>query len=356
MSSDLSPTAAASAPASVRAIVAHATDDVRVETVPLRAPAADEAVIQVVYGGICGSDLHYWKHGAAGQSILREPMVLGHEVVGTVVVPARDGSGPAAGTPVTVHPARYAESPVRFPADRPNISGGVTYLGSAARLPHTAGGFADHIVLPTGMLRELPAGVPLRTAALIEPASVAWHAVNRAGDLAGKRVLVIGAGPIGSLIVAAARARGAAEIIAVDLHERPLRVATEVGATTTLLATDTEAVLAVDADVALESSGNPRGLASAIGGTTRGGRVVMVGLQPDGNQPVPIATAIMREIDLVGSFRFHDEIDDVIRALGDGILHIDPVITHEFALDDALAAFETALDSTSSAKVLVKFS
>lgn len=131
-------------------------------------------------------------------------MVLGHEVVDTV--PPR-WIGPAAGTRVTVHPARYAESPSRFPADRPNISGGVTYLGYAARLPHTADGFADHIVLPTGMLRKLPAGVSLRTAALIEPASVAWHAVNRAGDLAGKRVLVIGAGPIGDLIVAAARAR-----------------------------------------------------------------------------------------------------------------------------------------------------
>lgn len=352
MSSDLSP----AAPASVRAIVAHAVDDVRVEIVALRSPANDEAVVQVVYGGICGSDLHYWKHGAAGQSILREPMVLGHEVVGVVAVPARDGSGPAAGVPVAVHPARYSESAVRSPADRPNISGGVTYLGSAARLPHTAGGFAEHVVLPTGMLRELPANVPLRTAALIEPASVAWHAVNRAGDLAGKRVLVIGAGPIGSLIVAAARARGAAEIIAVDLHELPLRIATEVGATRTLLASDAEAILAVDADVALESSGNPRGLASAIGGTTRGGRVVMVGLQPDGTQPVPIATVITREIDLVGSFRFHDEIDDVIRALGDGTFRIDPVITHEFALEDALAAFERAIDSTASAKVLVKFS
>ncbi|WP_334152148.1 L-idonate 5-dehydrogenase [Microbacterium sp.] len=351
MSSDTT----ASAPASVRALVAHAAEDIRVEDVPLRTPADDEAVIRIAYGGICGSDLHYWKHGAAGQSILREPMVLGHEIVGTVMAPASDGSGPAAGTPVVVHPARYAGSPVRFPADRPNISGGVSYLGSAARLPHTAGGFADHVVLPTRMLRALPPQLALRTAALIEPASVAWHALDRAGDVRGKRVLVIGAGPIGALVVAAARAKGAAEIVAVDLHGQPLRIAAAVGATRTILAGDAEQIAAVDADIVLESSGNPRGLASALSGATRGGRVVMVGLQPDGDQPVPIATAITRELDLVGSFRFHDEIDAVIEALADGSLAVDPVITHEFELEDSLTALGIALDPTASGKVLLRF-
>jgi L-idonate 5-dehydrogenase len=344
-----------SAPTTTRALVVHAVDDVRVEEVPLPAPAADEAVIRIAYGGICGSDLHYWKHGAAGQSILREPLILGHEIVGVVEVPARDGSGPAAGVAVAVHPARYGASPSRFPAHRPNISAGVSYLGSAARLPHTAGGFADRVVLPGRMLRALPERLPLRTAALIEPASVAWHAVNRAGDVEGKRVLVIGAGPIGALIVAVARAQGAAEIIAVDLHELPLRIAREVGADRTLRAADAEAIAAVDADVVLESSGNRFGLASALSGATRGGRVVMVGLLPDGDQPVPIATAITRELDLVGSFRFHDEIDAVIDALARGTLHIEPIITHEFALEDAAEALGTAIDPTSSGKVLLRF-
>lgn len=352
MSSEHSP----SLPDSVHALVAHAAGDVRVDELPLPRPSEDEAVVRIAYGGICGSDLHYWKHGAAGQSVLREPMVLGHEVVGTVVSAARDGSPPAAGARVAVHPARYADSPVRFPADRPNISGGVSYLGSAARLPHTAGGFADHIVLPARMLRVLPEGLSLRTASLIEPASVAWHAVNRAGEVEGKRVLVIGAGPIGALIVAVARARGAKEIIAVDLHERPLKIAEAVGATRTILAGATDRIAAVDADVALDSSGSPRGLASALSGTTRGGRVVMVGLLPDGDQPIPIATAITRELDLVGSFRFHDEMDDVIAALASGELLIDPVITHEFDLKDAPVALGTALDPTASGKVLLRFS
>lgn len=345
-------------PAEALAVVAHAAGDLRVQTVPLPVPAPDSAVVRIAFGGICGSDLHYWKHGAAGESVLKAPMVLGHEVVGTVVQAAADGSGPAAGTPVAVHPATPGGAGARYPADRPNLSPGCTYLGSAARFPHTDGAFAGHAVLPSRMLRPLPQTLPLRTAALVEPASVAWHAVSRAGDLRGKRVLVVGAGPIGALAVAVCRRAGASDITAVDLHRKPLEIAAGLGATRTIEAGSDDAaarIAAVEADVVLESSGSARGLASAISGAMRGGRVVMVGLLPSGNQPVPVSLAITRELDLVGSFRFNDEIDDVIAALADGSLAVDGVITHGFAAADALEAFEVAADASVSGKVLVEF-
>jgi L-idonate 5-dehydrogenase len=107
--------------------------------------------------------------------------------------------------------------------------------------------------------------------------------------------------------------------------------------------------------MALDSSGSARGLASAVRGTTRGGRVVMVGLLPAGEQPALISLAITRELELVGSFRFNDEIDEVIAALADGTLRIGPVVTHRFALADTLEAFEVAADPTRSSKVLLDF-
>lgn len=337
------------------AIVVHGVGDLRIETYEHAAPEPHEAVVDIAYGGICGSDLHYWLHGAAGESILRAPLVLGHEVVGTVVQAAADGTGPAAGTDVAVHPATPGGDGVRYPADRPNLSPGCTYLGSAARIPHTQGAFSRYSVLPARMLRPLPAGLQLRAAALAEPASVAWHAVSQAGDLHGRRVLVIGSGPIGSLIVAVAKRAGAAEIIAVDMHEAPLKIAKAVGATGTILATDTEAIEAVQADVVLESSGNHRGLASALRGAMRGGKVVMVGLLPSGDQPVPISLAITRELELVGSFRFNNEIHDVLAALADGSLYVDPIVTHEFPSTQAIEAFDLAKDPTKSGKVLISF-
>lgn len=344
-------------PATAMGVVAHGAGDLRVEPVPLAAPGPAEAVVEIAYGGVCGSDLHYWRHGAAGESILRDPMVLGHEVVGTVVRAATDGSGPAGGARVAVHPASPgAGDGARHPVERPNLSPGCTYLGSAARIPHTDGAFARYAVLPARMLRVLPDGLSLRDAAVVEPASVAWHAVGRAGDVRGRRALVVGSGPIGALTVAVLRRAGAAEIVAVDLHELPLRIASEVGATRTIDARDAEAIAAVEADVAFETSGSPRGLGSAIRGAARGGRVVMVGLLPTGDQPVPVSLAITRELELVGSFRFNDEIDEVIAALADGSLAAGPVVTHEFDAGDALEAFETATDAATSGKVLLRFS
>jgi L-iditol 2-dehydrogenase/L-idonate 5-dehydrogenase len=342
-------------PESGPAVVAHAAGDLRIEDIPLKAPAAAEAVVEVRYGGICGSDLHYWLHGAAGESVLKAPLVLGHEIVGVVARAAADGSGPAEGTPVAVHPATPGPGAAKYPADRPNLSPGCTYLGSAARFPHTDGAFSRYVNLPTRMLRELPQTLDLKTAALIEPASVAWHAVGRAGDVAGKTALVIGCGPIGALAVAVLKRAGAARIVAVDMHPKPLEIARAVGADEVLDAGDAEAIAAVEADVVIESSGNHHGLASAVKGAARGGKVVMVGLLPSGAQPVFISLAITRELELLGSFRFNDEIDDVIAALADGSLHIAPVITHEFPLARGLEAFGVARNSAESGKVLLDF-
>lgn len=342
-------------PASGPAVVAHAKGDLRIEEVPLGVPAPDEAVVEVLYGGICGSDLHYWLHGAAGESILRAPLVLGHEISGRVVRAAADGTGPEAGTAVAVHPATPGPGAARYPADRPNLSPGCTYLGSAARYPHTDGAFSRYVNLPVRMLRALPGNLDLRTAALIEPASVAWHAVARAGYVSGKTALVIGSGPIGALAVAVLKRAGAARIVAVDMHAKPLEIAAAVGADEVLAAGDAEAIAAVEADVVIESSGNHHGLASAIQGAVRGGTVVMVGLLPTGPQPVLISLAITRELDLKGSFRFNDEIDDVIAALADGTLHIEPVITHQYPVREAIEAFTVARNSAESGKVLLSF-
>ena len=341
------------------AVVAHAAGDLRIENIPLASPHSDQAVVEISFGGICGSDLHYWLHGAAGESVLKAPMVLGHEIVCVVVRAAADGTGPAAGSVVAVHPATPGPGTgpgvVKYPQDRPNLSPGCTYLGSAARYPHTDGAFSRYANLPSRMLRVLPEGLDQKTAALVEPASVAWHAVSRAGDIRGKTALVIGCGPIGALAIAVLKRAGAARIVAVDMHRKPLEIAQAVGADEVLEAGEAEAIAAVQADVVIESSGSHHGLASAIKGAVRGGKVVMVGLLPSGPQPVLISLAITRELELLGSFRFNDEIDDVITAMADGSLFVDPVITHVFPLERGLEAFETAKNSALSGKVLLSF-
>ena len=201
----------------------------------------------------------------------------------------------------------------------------------------------------------LSPNLDLATAALIEPASVAWHAVSRAGEVRGKRVLVVGAGPIGALVVAVLVRAGAAEIIVIDVHPRPLRIAGELGATATHLAADTDVVASLDADVAIDSSGSVPGVASAVGGLRRRGHLVLLGLLPAGQQPFPVSQVITRELTVAGSFRFHGEMQPVVDALTDGSLHVAPVASHSFPLDQALEAFAVAADAAASGKVLITF-
>ncbi|WP_345803210.1 zinc-binding dehydrogenase [Microbacterium sp. AZCO] len=336
-------------------IIVYAAGDVRVVDLPEPEPAQDEAVVEIAYGGVCGSDLHYWRHGAAGLSVLREPMLLGHEVSGTVVVGASDGTGPRAGTRVAVHPlSPHGDGLTPWPSDRPNLAPASTYLGSAMHLPHTQGAFARRVALPARMLHAVPDGLDLARAALAEPAAVAWHGLARAGDVRGKRVVVVGAGPIGLLVVAAARHHGAAEVVATDLEPAPRRIAEGLGARS-LDARDADAIGALHADVVVESSGTVPGLSAAIGACGRGGTVVLLGLQRHGDVAAPLATAITRELNLVGSFRFGDEFDDVIAALADGTLEVDGIVTHVVAVDEALEGLQTAGDPSASSKVLISF-
>ncbi|NDZ81257.1 alcohol dehydrogenase catalytic domain-containing protein, partial [Streptomyces sp. SID10853] len=159
----------------MRGCVIHGVDDLRVDELPEPVAGPGLAVVAVRYGGVCGSDLHYWRHGGVGDFLLQEPMLLGHEVVGTVVAYGEGAEGPAPGTPVAVHPATPCGACPECLDGRANVCRDTRYLGSAARTPHVQGGFAARIAVPAGQLRALPAGLGLRRAALAEPLAVALH-------------------------------------------------------------------------------------------------------------------------------------------------------------------------------------
>ena len=207
----------------MRAVVVHGAGDLRVEERPDPVAGPDEVVVAMEWGGVCGSDVSYWKNGASGTAVLRDPLVLGHEVAGRVVASGPGVTGWEPGTPVTVHPAQAADGsvlPQRL-AGRTNLHSRVRYFGSAAFHPHTDGGFSELRAVQARQLRRLPDGVSTEQGALAEPLAVAMHAVNRAGQIGasvrGRDVLVNGAGPIGCLVVAAAKHAGAASVTAADI-------------------------------------------------------------------------------------------------------------------------------------------
>ncbi|WP_128380526.1 L-idonate 5-dehydrogenase [Streptomyces cavernae] len=337
----------------MHACVVHGAGDLRVDERPPADPGPGEIAVAVALGGICGSDLHYYHHGRVGDFALREPMVLGHEVVGHVAALGPGTDGPSVGTAVAVHPATPCGTCHECAGGRRNICAHTRYLGSAAHTPHVQGGFAQLISVPADQIRPLPPGLSLRRAVLAEPLSVALHAVHRAGEVSGKRVLVTGAGPIGCLVVAALRHGGAAEIVVSDLLDEPLRIATEMGATATARADRADAP-AWDApfDIAVEASGAPAGLRTCVERVRRGGTVVLLGLLPPGEVGLLGNVAVTRELGLRGAFRFDTEFDEALSLLAQG-LPVEPTVTHTFPLERAVAAFDIARDRTVASKVLL---
>ncbi|MGW5469609.1 L-idonate 5-dehydrogenase [Streptomyces chartreusis] len=335
--------------------VIHGQGDLRVEELPVPLPGPGQALVAVRYGGVCGSDLHYWRHGGVGDFRLREPMLLGHEVVGTVVAYGDGASGPLAGTAVAVHPATPCGRCPECVDGRRNVCRDTRYLGSAARFPHVQGGFAARVVVPADQLRPLPAGLDLRRAALAEPLSVALHAVRRAGDVAGRHVLVTGAGPIGCLVVAAAKAAGAASVTVTDLLPAALEYARAAGADTVVRADEQDdAGWPAEVDVAIEASGVAAGLDTCLRLVRRGGVVVQLGMLPPGQSPFAGNLVVSREIELRGAFRFDTEFDAALELLAvEG--SFDGLVSAVVPVRRAEEAFALAADRSRSCKVLLDF-
>ncbi|MER7082880.1 L-idonate 5-dehydrogenase [Saccharopolyspora kobensis] len=334
---------------STRACVVHGAGDLRVEEREAAPPGGGEVAVSVALGGICGSDLHYYHRGSVGDFQVREPMVLGHEVVGHVAATGDGVNDLAVGAPVAIHPATPCGSCPECALDHRNVCAHSRYLGSAARTPHVQGGFAQHIVVPADQVRPLPDGLGLRRAVLAEPLSVALHAVRRAGDVAGRRVLVTGAGPIGCLAVAALRDAGAAEVIVTDLLDAPLAIAAQVGATSTIRA---DRGMPDQVDLAIEASGSAAGLSTCVQAVRRRGTVVLLGLLPPGETGFLGNVVVTRELQLTGAFRFDHEFDEALSLLAGG-LPVDPVLTHTFPLSEATAAFDIAGNRAVASKVLL---
>lgn len=342
----------------MKAVVVHKANDLRVDEVEDPIVNPGEVLVRMEYGGICGSDVAYWKTGKSGTCTMRDPLILGHEVAGTIVQlgPGTETSGLQTGQKVTVHPATLVGENL-IPdclAGRDNLHPVVRYFGSAAHTPHEQGGFSEYRTIRADQIRLLPAGVTTKMAALAEPLGVAFHAVSRA-KVKDAKVLVNGAGPIGALLVGAAKYRGAGEIWVSDIAQSPLQVAKAMGANHLIDRSQNEP-LPEDVDVIFEASGVAQTLGDLFLAVRRGGRIVQVGNMVLEPRPVVLGQLVTREIEYIGSFRFIDEITDALEAMANG-LDISPVMTHEFPIDQALEAFQVAADrSTGSSKVLLKLS
>jgi L-idonate 5-dehydrogenase len=343
----------------MRSLVIHAPLDLRIESSAVADPGAGQVKVKLGAGGICGSDLHYFRNGGFGTVRLKEPMILGHEVAGTVVAIGPGVTRVQVGERIAINP-NMACGRCRYCVEgHPNQCLDVRYYGSAMRFPHVQGAFREEMIIDESQAYRVAPGTSAAEAAFAEPFSVALHAVSQAGPLLAKRVLVTGCGPIGCLAIVAARLAGAGEIVATDISAQALATAARVGADRVLdVSADPQALQAFTADkgyfdVTIECSGNPRGLLDGIAVTRPKGTLVMVGL--GGEVALPAMLVVTKEITLRGAFRAAHEFGWAVDLISNRRVNLSPLLTASFPIEQAAQAFELAGDRSRAMKVQFSF-
>lgn len=328
-----------SLPEIMNAVVLEAPQQIVYKQIPTPTPKPGWVLLQVGAVSICGSDvLRVWSGHAR---VL--PIVLGHECAGTVVEVGE-------GVDSTLIERRFAVIPLIPNMESPisdmgfySSSPGYSFIGSRIN-----GGFAQFVAVPAANIIELPADVPMYLGALLEPCTVAHHALNRGGGVSGKSVSVFGAGAIGLLTIQVAKALGARQIIAIDLSDAHLEAAIHFGAHVALNPKNTDVVKSImeiteyGADVSVEVAGVPVTLMQATLSTRAGGDLVLVGNQPVEKQISLdfIEQFMRRQLNMHGSWMSYSspfpgmEWQGILDMMQIGNLALDEMITHRIALHE----------------------
>jgi L-iditol 2-dehydrogenase len=306
----------------------------------------DEVLIRVKSCGICGSDVHGFT-GETGRRI--PPLIMGHEAAGIVEALGRNVSGFKKGDKVCFDSTVYCNKCEACRAGLINRCDERQVLGVSVPAFKRHGAFAEYVAVPSWIVSKIPDELSFVHAALLEPASIGTHAANRAPISNNDTVVVIGAGTIGLFILQAARLRGAAKVIAVDINEFRLDLAKKLGAEKLInpLESDLSEVILQEtegkgANVTLEAVGYAKTFADAVSITRMGGHVVAVG-NLEKNAEFDLQQLVAREHTFTGSYASSGEFRDCIELVASGKINVEPLISDVLPLEEGPDAFDRLL-------------
>ncbi|RTE53913.1 L-idonate 5-dehydrogenase [Arenibacter aquaticus] len=344
----------------MKSYLLYGKKDVRYCDIPYPDDTADnEVIVKIKSVGICGSDIHYYKDGKIGDFIPREPFALGHELSGVIEKESSLYPKLKKGTRVAINPSRPCKTCVHCKAGKQNLCPSMKYIGSASVYPHLNGGFSEYIKIPAENCVPLKDFISFEMASLLEPLSVVLHALNLAGDLEGKSVLITGAGTIGQLCHMAASLYTTEPIVITDIRTPALIKATKIGVTAALnpLEPDFEANLSSLApqgfDILLEASGANKILTNTVKFIKKGGKIVQLGMHHDDAQ-FPFAACMKNELTFQSSFRFNQEYSLAVELLEQQKIDLTKIITNRFPFDEIPEAMKSASDSIEDIKIIVE--
>ncbi len=302
----------------------------------------EDVLVRVRACGICGSDVH-GMDGSTGRR--RPPIIMGHEAAGEIAEVGKAVSGWSPGERVTFDSTIYCGRCWHCRRGEVNLCDERRVLGVSCEDYRRDGAFAEFVAVPERVLYRLPGRVSFEQAALVEPLSVALHAVRRARVDLGESAVVVGTGMVGLLVVQAVRAAGAGTVVAVDVSPRRLELAVQLGADCALDARSSDAARRIreiaggrGADVAFEVVGTSEALATAVASLRKGGRLALVGnVSP--RAELPLQAAVTREISLFGSCASSGEYPACLDLIERGKIRVDPLISAAVPLAEGAAWF-----------------
>ncbi len=330
---------------------------IAVEKVDIPVPGDNEALVKVYCIGICGSDVHYYEHGKIGRYVVKEPIILGHELAGEVVQVGKNVSNVSLGDRVAVEPGVACGQCHYCKSGRYNLCPDVVFLAT----PPVNGAWAEYIAIRSDFLFKLPDSMSYEEGALLEPLSVGFHAMLRGKVKPFDRLLITGLGPIGLLAAQAAKLFGVTEIYATDVVPFRLELARRMGITEVIDSSRENVKERLEAltngagvTLVVETSGNGKAMADTINLVNRGGSIVFVGLPSADLIPMNMSQLIDAEIDAYGVFRYANTYPAAIQALTGSSIDIEQIITHKYALEDIKEAVEMArTQKDTSIKIMI---
>lgn len=312
----------------MRASYLNEPGDVEVLEVAIPNLEPDQVLVQVAAVGVCGSDVHYYQHGKIGPYVVDEPLILGHELSGTITAVGAAVDPRRVGSRVAVEPQRPCRLCAQCKAGRYNLCPSMEFYAT----PPIQGAFCEYVAIQSDFAFDIPESVSFEAAALIEPLSVGIWAAQRANIKLGSRVLIAGAGPIGLIMAQVARAFGAKDVYITDVNEDRKNFALKYGATAGL-DPRTDDIEGLGVDVFIDASGVAAAVSQGIKAVGPAGRAILVGM---GNDDVilPVSHIQNNEIWVSGVFRYANTWPLGIQLLESGQVNLDVLVTHKYGLDE----------------------
>ena len=331
----------ATVPSSMRASILHPDLSITTDERPVPELAPDEVLVQVGAVGVCGSDVHYYKHGRIGDFVVDADIILGHELGGRIVAVGDAVDDARIGERVAVEPQRSCRVCEFCKSGRYNLCPDMEFYAT----PPIDGGVCEYAVIQADFAHPIPDEVSDAAAAMLEPLSVGIAAARKADLKPGQSVFIAGAGPIGIIQCQVARAFGAARIIVSDPAAPRRELALKHGATQVVDPMTTDVAAAgYEVDAFIDAAGVAPAVVSGMHTVKPGGSVVLVGMGAD-EIALPIPLIQNRELNVTGIFRYTDTWPLGIHLVASGKVDLDALVTSTYGLDEARTALDHAGDA-----------